>query len=172
MQYYMDLTWAFVEAESEKLIKDGGAWTWSPTPCWLRGLWPSQGKFPVTFWFQRINFVLCLHRNCVVQGVPPTQESLCEASSCTLPPLFFTSLYLSVLTPSFSLSLPIIPNVAHEVTAFLCKAAGVAWTPSPPPAPVQKCFSVLGSPFSTPPHRESPCREALRSIWWVVALVP
>lgn len=41
------------------------------------------------------------------------------------PPLLCTFVYLSPLTPSFSLSLPIIPGVAYEVTVFLCKAAGL-----------------------------------------------
>lgn len=58
--------------------------TCSKEPAWLRRKpsWPLYGKFPVILRFRRTSFVLCLHRNCVVQGVPPTQESLCEAPSC------------------------------------------------------------------------------------------
>lgn len=36
------------------------------------------------------------------------------------PPLLCTFVYLSPLTPSFSLSLPVIPGVAYEATVFLC----------------------------------------------------
>lgn len=86
------------------------------------------------------------------------------------PPLLCTFVYLSPLTPSFSLSLPIIPGVAYEVTVFLCKAAGLCGIFFFSTFHIY--FSVLGSPFSTPPHRESPHREALWSIGWVVALVP
>lgn len=41
------------------------------------------------------------------------------------PPLHCTFVSLSPLTPSFSLSLPVIPGVAYEVTVFLCWAAGL-----------------------------------------------
>lgn len=147
--------------------------TCSEEPAWLRRKrsWPLYGKFPVILRFRRTSFVLCLHRNCVVQGVPPTQESLCEAPSC-----IFTSSSLH-----FCLSLSSHPLILTFTTHnSRCGLWGCC-------VPLQSSravwvlfffsafhiyFSVLGSPFSTPPHRESPHWEALWSIWWVVALVP
>lgn len=49
-------------------------------------------------------------------------EKLLPVSS---PPLHCTFVSLSPLTPSFSLSLPIMPVVAYKVSVFLCWAAGL-----------------------------------------------
>jgi len=86
-------------------------------------------------------------------------EKLLPVSS---PPLHCTFVSLSPLTPSFSLSLPIILGVVYKVTVFLCWAAGLCGL-------MILCgylFSFLGSPSFPPPHRESPHWKAL---WWVVA---
>lgn len=82
-------------------------------------------KFPVTWWFHRM--ILCS----VYREFAWYRESLQRRKAfekllpVSLPPLHCTFVSFSPLTPSFSLSPPVIPGVAHEVTMFLCTAAGL-----------------------------------------------
>lgn len=82
--------------------------------------WPFDGKFPVTLNF-RESPLCCVYRESVWwrESLPPTQESLWEALSCVFTSSSLHFVYLSPsLTPSFSLSLPVNPGVAYEVTVF------------------------------------------------------
>lgn len=138
-------------------------------------------KFPVTWWFHRM--ILCS----VYREFAWYRESLQRRKAfekllpVSLPPLHCTFVSFSPLTPSFSLSPPVIPGVAHEVTMFLCMAAGLCgllvvfvffllffvfflFCTS------HMYFSILGSPFSTPPQRESPHWKAFLLIMWAVTL--
>lgn len=105
----------------------------------------------------------------MVQGVPPTQESLCEAPS-SLPTSSSLHFHFSVL------SLPLILTfTTHDP---LCGLRGYSVRLQSTGAVWAHCFStfhwyfaILGSPFSTPPHRESPYWKALRLTYRVETLV-
>lgn len=114
-------------------------------------------KIPVLLRFQRN----CLQRICAGAGSPSNAGKPLRSS--------FLSLYLPLnallflpLSPSFSLSLLVIPDVAYKVTMFILQESISEW------ALVSFfflcisdiCLSILGSPFSTPPHKESPHQEA------------
>lgn len=117
----------------------------------------------------------------MVQGVPPTQESLWEAPSCfftssSLHFCFFLSSHPLILT--FTTRNPRCSPRGYNVPLHGSRAV---W------APCCFCFfsfvfcfflfctshmyfSILGSPFSTPPQRESPRWKAFLLIMWAVTL--
>lgn len=121
------------------------------------------GKFPVTYDFREYALYCVYRESAWCRESLQRRKAFEKLLPVSSPPLRCTFVSLSPLTPSFSLSLPVIPGVAYKVMCTSAEQQGC----------VGSCFlflflflvflgtshiyvSILGSPFSTPPHRESP----------------